>query len=93
MTETPEGVPEEMVKIGRIAHYFTNIGVAVIELSGELTVGDEILISGQTTNFRYVVDSMEIDRQKVEKAGPGQSIGLKVPERVRQNDDVYRITP
>jgi putative protease len=92
MTETPEGAPEEMVKIGRVAHFFTNIGVAVIELTGELTVGDEIQISGQTTNLRQVVDSMEIDKQKVEKAGPGQSIGLKVGERVRQNDDVYKIS-
>lgn len=91
MNETPEETPRDMVKIGRIAHYFTNIGVAVIELEAEVAVGNEILIRGSTTNFSQVIDSMEIDRVKVEKAGAGQSIGLKVAERVRQNDDVYKL--
>jgi len=91
MNETPEEPTRDMVKIGKVSHYFTNIGVAVIELEAELAVGDEILIRGSTTNFNQVIDSMEIDRQKVEKAGAGQSIGLKVLERVRQNDDVYKL--
>ena len=83
---------EELVKVGRVTHYFTNIGVAVIELCDDLKVGDEILVRGQTSNLSQVVDSMEIDRVKVEKAGKGQSIGLKIKDRVRHNDDVYRIS-
>ncbi|MCK5547480.1 MAG: translation elongation factor-like protein [Thermoplasmata archaeon] len=90
MNETPQDMPE-MVKIGKIAHFFTNIDVAVIELSDELAVGDEIAIRGETSNFNQVVDSMEIDRVKIEKAGQGQSIGLKVKERVRKNDDVFKV--
>ena len=83
----------EMQRIGKVAHYFTKIGVAVIELSGELCVGDEICVQGPTTNFKQRVDSMEIDRVKVEKAGNGQSIGLKANERVRQGDLVYKVLP
>jgi len=91
MNEITEEEPKEMVKIGKVTHYFTKIGVAVLELSDTLAVGDEITIRGQTTNFSQPIDSMEIDNVKVDKAGKGQSIGLKVRERVRQNDDVYKI--
>lgn len=91
MNEITEEEPKEMVKIGKVTHYFTKIGVAVLELSDTLAVGDEITIRGQTTNFSQPLDSMEIDNVKVDKAGKGQSIGLKVRERVRQNDDVYKI--
>ncbi|MBE0516932.1 MAG: translation elongation factor-like protein [Methanophagales archaeon] len=78
--------------IGEITHYFTRIGVAVIELSDDITVGDKIKIEGATTAFDQVVDSMEIENEKVETAARGQSIGLKVKERVRPADGVYKIT-
>lgn len=91
MNEMTEEEPKDMVKVGKVAHYFTKIGVAVLELSDTLAVGDEITIRGQTTNFTQPIDSMEIDKVKVETAGKGQSIGLKVRERVRQNDDVYKV--
>ena len=83
----------DMQMIGKVAHYFTKLGVAIIELSGELCTGDEICIQGPTTNFKQVVESMEIERAKVEKAGTGQSIGLKSMERVRQGDLVYKVVP
>lgn len=77
--------------IGKITHYFTKIGVAVIELSDEIKVGDKIRIEGATTSFEQVVDSMEIDNKKVQTATKGQSIGLKVKERVRPPDKVYKL--
>lgn len=76
--------------IGEITHYFTGIGVAVIELSDDIKIGDKIRIEGATTAFDQVVDSMEIENEKVETATRGQSIGLKVKERVRPADVVYR---
>jgi len=82
---------EEKVLIGRVTHYFTRISVAVVELSGELRVGDEILIEGATTRLRQRVESMQIMHEPVEVAKPGQSIGLKVEGRVRENDKVYKI--
>ena len=91
MNEMTQEMPKDMVKIGKVTHYFTKIGVAVLELSDTLAVGDEIILRGQTTNFSQTVDSMEINKVKVDKAGKGQSIGLKVRERVRQGDDVYKV--
>ncbi len=75
--------------IGAITHYFTKIGVAVIELSGKVNEGDEISIEGATTNVTQKIDSMQIEHKQVKTAGKGQSIGLRVVDRVREGDDVF----
>jgi putative protease len=77
--------------IGNISHYFSKISVAVIELSGDIKIGDKIKIEGATTSFEQEIESMEIENEKVECATVGQSIGLKVKERVREGDSVYKI--
>lgn len=77
--------------IGRITHYFSRVGVAVVELSDDIKRGDKIRIEGTTTSFEQVVESMEIENEKVELATAGQSMGLKVKERVRLHDRVYKI--
>ena len=77
--------------IGKITHYFSKIGVAVVELSDDVTVGAKIRVEGETTSFEQVIDSMEIENKKVETATAGQSIGLKVKERVRLHDSVYKL--
>ena len=77
--------------IGKVTHYFTKIGVAVIELDDELKVGDTIAIRGATTDLTQKVDSMQIEHKNVEVANKGQSIGLKVQDRVREGDTVYKI--
>ncbi|MBK5190157.1 MAG: hypothetical protein JJE19_01470 [Methanosarcinales archaeon] len=77
--------------IGKITHYFSKIGVAVVELSDDVTVGAKIRVEGETTSFEQVIDSMEIENKKVETATAGQSIGLKVKERVRLHDSVYKV--
>jgi putative protease len=83
-------MPEE--EIGVIKHYFTNIGVAVLELTkGDLKVGDTIHIKGATSDFTQKVDSMQIEKDKVEEAKKGQAIGLKVVDHARQNDVVYKV--
>ena len=81
---------EELVEIGRITHFFSKIDVAVIELTAPLNVGDTITIKGPTTDFEQKVDSMQIEHKNVQKAEPGQSIGLKVKQRVRETDTVYK---
>lgn len=81
---------ENIVKIGRITHFFTKISVAVIELTAPLAVGDTIVLKGPTTDFEQVVESMQIEHQNVQNAKAGQSIGLKVIQRVRENDMVYK---
>ena len=82
---------EELLEVGRVTHYFTKISVAVVELSAPLAVGDRIRIKGPTTDFEQTVESMQIEHKNVERAEAGQSIGLKVRERVREKDRVYRI--
>lgn len=77
--------------IGKISHYYTNIGVAVVDLSGALQVGDVIHIQGHSTDFTQKVESIQIDHKNVEKAGKGKSIGLKVDDRAREDDVVYKV--
>lgn len=81
---------ENVVEIGRITHYFSKICVAVIELDKPLKIGDTIVVKGPTTDFEQKVDSMQIEHKNVQEAEAGQSIGLKVAERVRETDVVYR---
>lgn len=78
--------------VGKVAHYYTRIGVAIIDLTGNLNVGDEIVIRGATTSVRQKVESMEIEHKPVSSASPGQSIGLKVAQRVREDDTVFKIS-
>lgn len=82
---------KELVEVGRVSHYFTRIDVAVIELKAPLAVGDRISIRGSTTDLEQVVESMQVEHENVQKAEAGQSIGLKVSDRVRENDTVYKV--
>ena len=79
------------IQVGKVNHYFSKIGVAVIDVTdGSIKVGDEIHIKGHTTDFKQKVSSMQIEQDKIEMAEPGQSIGMKVSESVRQHDIVYK---
>lgn len=82
---------EEKKLVGKVSHYFTKIGVAVIEVTGEISVGDEILIEGASTNFKQKIESMQIEHKNIEKAKAGDSIGMKVKDRVREGDSVYKV--
>ncbi len=86
-----ESLPEEGKLIGKISHYFSKIEVAVIDLSDSLKVGDTIRIVGGETDFNQTVDSMEIDRQKIQSAKAGDSVGLKVSQKVREDYKVYKV--
>ncbi|MBM67124.1 MAG: translation elongation factor-like protein [Euryarchaeota archaeon] len=77
--------------MGRVDRYFRKVGVAALELGGELSVGDRIRIVGATTDFEIVVESMQIELESVEQAGAGDDVGIKVPERVRPSDRVIRV--
>lgn len=82
------------VEVGRVSRYFGKVGVAAIEIhGGELRVGDTIRIRGTTTDFSQTVESMEVEHQPVQVAGPGQLVGVKVRERAREHDLVYKETP
>ncbi len=79
------------VLVGKITHYFNRIGVAVLDLIDGIQIGDTISIVGHTTEFTQRVESLEINHQKVESAGPGDDVALKVWDYVRRGDEVFKI--
>ena len=78
-------------EIGRVSGYFSHVGVAAIKLSGALKVGDKVHIKGHTTDFEKKVDSIQIEKESVQKAKKKDHIGIKVPEKVRPNDQVLLV--
>jgi translation initiation factor IF-2 len=85
-------MPEE--QIGLISNFFSKISVAAIQITaGELKVGDTIKIKGSTTDLTQTIDSMEIEKVKVPSATAGKSVGIKVKDRCRPGDAVYKVTP
>ncbi|MCH8920241.1 MAG: translation elongation factor-like protein [Chloroflexi bacterium] len=78
-------------EIGQVTEYFAKIGVAGIDLTGSLNVGDRICLQGHTTDFEQVVDSLQIEHASVEAAKAGDKIGVKVKDRCRRGDRVYRL--
>ena len=82
---------EEGKLIGKVTHYFGKIGVAVIQLEDSLKVGDTIRIVGGQTDFTQTVESMEIEHKKVKEAKAGDSVGVKVAQKVREGYKVYKL--
>ncbi len=83
-------MPEEI--IGTVSDFFAHPVVVAIELTAALKVGDKIHIKGHTTDLELIVDSMQINNVDVTDAKAGDSIGVKVSERVRKKDTVYKVT-
>ncbi|MBI2663060.1 translation elongation factor-like protein [Candidatus Woesearchaeota archaeon] len=78
-------------KIGTVFSYYANIGVAAIQLTdGSLKSGEMIHIKGTTTDFTQTVDSMQVEHKEVKEAKKGSSVGIKVVDRVRPNDEVFK---
>ena len=78
-------------KIGHVIHYFNNIGVAVLYLTEELKVGDNVHFLGHTTDFVQKVTSMEVMHKKIQVAQPEDEVAMKVEEPVRGNDVIYKV--
>jgi len=79
-------------KIGIVEHFFTNLNVAAIKITdGELKIGDAIHFVGANTDIIQQIDRMEINRAPVQIAKPGDAIGIKVKDKVREHDIVYKI--
>jgi putative protease len=80
-------------KVGKITHYYDKIGVAVMELSGDLSVGDKIkFMRGGEDMFEQTVDSMQVEHSKVPNAKKGDIVGLKVDQEVREGAEVYKVS-
>ena len=81
----------EGVRIGDVTHFYTNINVAVIQLSDGISIGDMVHFLGRTTDFRQEVKSLQIEHQSIDGAEAGQEIAMRVIRRVRRGDKVFRI--
>lgn len=79
-------------KVGTVSHYYDKIGVAVVDLSGDLSVGDKIrFVRGGEDLFEQTVDSMQIEHERVETAKGGQTIGLKTEQSLKDGAEVYKV--
>jgi translation elongation factor EF-1alpha len=83
-------MPEE--RVGVVRDYFARVGVAGIDLEATIRVGDTIHIKGHTTDLELPVESIQIEHEQVEEAKTGDAIGIKVQERCRGGDVVYKVT-
>jgi putative protease len=82
----------EEKEIGVVSHYFGHISVAGVDItSGAVAIGDTLRFRGHTTDFTTVIESMQIEHEMVTEASEGDSIGLKVPDRVREGDKVFKV--
>lgn len=82
---------EELV--GTVTHYFGRLQVGVVRLTGSITLGDLLCFRGRQTDFEQRVTSMEIEHTPVETAPAGADLAIKVDQRVREGDKVYRVIP
>jgi putative protease len=79
------------IEIGKVTHYYSHLGVAVLQLTDHLKVGETIHFLGHTTDFIQRVNSMEIDHHHVVAVKPGDNVALRVIEPVREHDIIYRV--
>ncbi len=78
-------------EIGKVTHYYSKLGVGIIELSGVLSVGDTIRIHGATTELTQPIESMQVDYKDVKSAKKGDMVGIRVSQKVRDGDQVFKV--
>jgi putative protease len=78
--------------IGKVTHFYGRIGVAVLDLSETINLGDRVRIVGRSTDLQQEVASLQIEHEAISSAGPGQEVALKVDDRVRKGDTVFKVT-
>src|SRR2546422_9939305 len=87
-------MPQERKKVGEVFHFYGKIGVAAIRLTDDgIAIGDTVQIQGPSTNLEQTVDTLQIEHAVVSRAEPGQEVGMKVRDRVREKDFVYKPIP
>jgi len=81
-------------KVGEVMKFFAKPSVAAVKITeGQLNVGDKVKFVGHTTDFSDMIQSIEVNNSKVEQAAAGDFIGIKVSERVRPGDEVFKVIP
>ena len=80
-----------MKQVGKVTHYYDKQGVAIVELSASLKMGDKIKFEGHGADFEQTVDSMQIEHEAVEKAKKGDVVGVKVGQKVKEGASVHLV--
>ncbi len=81
-----------MFKIGKVTHYYDKLGVAIVELDGTLSVGDEVkFVRGADDFFKQKIESIQVEHEKRDTANKGDVIGLKTVEIVKEGAEVYKV--
>ena len=81
-----------MFKVGKVSHYYDKLNVAIVELDGTLSVGDNIkFVRGGEDSFKQEVESIQIEHEKKDTAGKGDVVGLKTNEAVKEGTEVFKI--
>lgn len=88
---TPEQQIVGAVFLGKARDYYSHLGVITLVLEAPLAVGDTIRVKGHTTDLTQMLEHMEVDHQSVQSASSGEGVGLKVADKVRSGDAVYKI--
>ncbi len=79
--------------VGTVTHYYKSLGVAAVEVSDSLEVGNTLHFRGHTTDFEQKIESIQVEHEQITKATQGQVVGLRVKDYVREHDQVYRVDP
>ncbi len=79
------------IPVGKVTHYYNKIGVGIVKLTKAIKVGDQLHFKGKTTDFLQVLKEMELDHQAIQTALPKQEVGLKVNQKVKEDDEVFLV--
>lgn len=79
------------MKVGKVTHYYDNIGVVIVKLETTLKFGDKIKFQGHNSDFEQDVQSLQIDHMRVDEAHAGDVIGLKVDQKVKEGTEVEKV--
>ena len=79
------------MKVGKVTHYYDNIGVVIVKLTNPLQIGDKVRLKGHCADFEQEVSSLQVDHEQVDAASTGDTIGLKTEEKVREGTEVEKI--
>lgn len=83
---------KKMFKVGKVIHYYDKIGVAVVELTSDLAVGDRIKFTrGGEDMFEQTVESMQVEHNKIDSAKKGDTVGLKVDQPVKEGAEIFKL--
>jgi len=78
-------------KVGVITHYYTKIGVGIVKFTAPFKIGNTLHFQGHATDFKQTITEIELDHQKIQSAKKGQEVGIKLDQKVRENDTVYLV--